>query len=327
MTKPSVLEIDNLQVSFRTSGGRVAALNGVSFAVGQNEVLAVLGESGSGKSVTAASVMGLIAQPPGSIDGGQIRFGGVNLLALDADDHRRMCGKRVSLIFQDALSALNPVYPVGWQIAEVFAIHGMADRASAVRHAVELMEAVGIPAAAERAGQYPHQFSGGMCQRIMIAMAIALKPELIIADEPTTALDVTIQAQIVELLKKTHAQSGASIMLITHDLGLVAEMADRVVVMYAGRVVEDSDVYRFFAEPLHPYAMGLLASQPRIDRGAGALQPIPGAPPNPLALPSGCAFRPRCPRATLRCAEQTPALRKLASGRAVACHFADEQAL
>jgi len=320
----SILDIRDLHVSFRTSGSPVTVLNGVTFQVARGEVLALLGESGSGKSVTAAATMGLIEQPPGSIDRGAILFDGVNLLGLSPADHRRLCGERLSLVFQDALAALNPVYPVGWQIAEVFRIHGRADRKTAALESIKLMEAVGIPAAAERAGHYPHQFSGGMCQRIMIAMAIALQPELIIADEPTTALDVTIQAQIVELLKALRARTGASLVLITHDLGLVAELADRVVVMYGGRVVEEAGVHDIFARPLHPYTQALLASQPRMDRSNAELRPIRGIPPNPAAPLTGCAFHPRCPRAEARCAQEAPADQMIAPGRRSACHFAAE---
>ncbi len=316
-----VIEIDDLRVSFSSVNGRIAALNGVSFHVEPGEVLAILGESGSGKSVTAAAIMGLIQQPPGRIESGTIRLDGVDVLALGASAHRQLCGDKVSLIFQDALAALNPVYPIGWQIAETFRIHGRLDRAAAAREAVRLLEQVGIPDAEKRARQYPHQFSGGMRQRVMIAMAVALGPDLVIADEPTTALDVTVQAQIVELMKSLLLARRSSLILITHDLGLVAEMASRVVVMYAGRIVEEASVERLFTAPAHPYTRGLFASQLRIDRRRGVLSPIRGMPPDPARLPSGCAFRPRCDVAIGSCAESIPGLRKVGGGR-VACHLA-----
>jgi oligopeptide transport system ATP-binding protein len=319
-----LLVVDDLHVSFRSAAGRVAALNGVGFAVQRGEVLAILGESGSGKSVTVATAMGLIERPPGSIDRGTVRFDGIDLLALPPDEHRRMCGSRLSLIFQDAIAALNPVFPVGWQIAEAFRIHGRADRATANREAVRLMAAVGIPDPEARARQYPHQFSGGMCQRVMIAMALALRPDLVIADEPTTALDVTVQAQILDLLRDLRASTGCALVVITHDLGVVAELADRVVVMYGGRVVEEGDVHTVFARPAHPYTRGLLASRPRLDREAGALAAIPGTPPNPAALPPGCVFHPRCDRAEAICRTTVPAPRVFGPRRHAACHFAED---
>ena len=320
---PALLEVEDLRVSFHSSTGRVNALNGVSFALGENEVLALLGESGSGKSVTAAAVMGLIEQPPGAIDGGAIRFEGRDMLKMPPAEQRKLCGEKIALIFQDALAALNPVFPIGWQIAEVFRIHGRLDGAAADKEAIRLLEMVGIPEAGERANDYPHQFSGGMRQRVMIALALALKPKVVIADEPTTALDVTVQAQILETLKTVRAEMRMSLILITHDLGVVAELADRVVVMYGGRVVEVADVYSLFAHPKHPYTQGLLNAQPRIDGAIGEMTPIPGSPPSPAALPSGCAFRPRCPLAAPICAEVVPPLRAVGEGRLSACHFAE----
>jgi oligopeptide transport system ATP-binding protein len=318
---PPLLAIEDLRVSFHSSIGRINALNGVSFELRRNEVLALLGESGSGKSVTAAAIMGLIEQPPGSIDGGRIVFEGRDLLEMAPGARRRLCGEQIALIFQDALAALNPVFPIGRQLAEMFIIHGRMSHADAQREAVRLLGAVGIPAAGQRAREYPHQFSGGMRQRVMIAMAMALNPRIVIADEPTTALDVTVQAQIVETLKALRAESDASFILITHDLGVVAEMADRVVVMYGGRVVEVADVYTLFADPQHPYTKGLLAAQPRLDSGEGELTPIPGSPPSPAALPSGCAFRPRCPLAQEICAAVVPPLVPTPVGSLSACHF------
>ena len=315
----SLLDVRDLAVSFETAAGRILALNGVSFSLERGEVLALLGESGSGTSVTASAIMDLVPMPPGNIDAGSITFDGMDLLGLPHAERRRLCGERIALIFQDALAALNPVYMIGWQLAEMFRIHGRAGDVHA--QVIDLLTAVGIPDPELRARQYPHQFSGGMRQRIMIAMAVALEPDIIIADEPTTALDVTIQAQIVDLLMAVKARSGAGMIFITHDLGVVAELADRVAVMYAGRIVETANVFELFATPQHPYSQGLLASQPRIDVSGEELIPIPGSAPNPAALPSGCAFRTRCPRARDICASAPPPLDTVAPGRAVACYF------
>jgi oligopeptide transport system ATP-binding protein len=317
----SLLEIRDLAVSFETASGRIQALSGVSFSLERGEVLALLGESGSGKSVTASAIMDLVPNPPGSIDGGAITFDGTDLLGLTPPQRRAICGDRIALIFQDALAALNPVYSVGWQIGEMFRIHHRTLAGDIEGAVVDLLKAVGIPDAARRAGQYPHEFSGGMRQRIMIAMAVALEPDIIIADEPTTALDVTIQAQIVDLLDTIRKRSGAGMIFITHDLGVVAELADRVAVMYAGRIVEQASVFELFADARHPYSIGLLASQPRIDVETAELVPIPGFAPNPAALPSGCAFRTRCPRAQQVCADMVPGLESAGPGRLVACHF------
>jgi oligopeptide transport system ATP-binding protein len=317
----SLLDIRDLAVSFDTAAGRVLALNGVSFSLERGEVLALLGESGSGKSVTASAIMDLVPNPPGAIDRGSITFDGTDLLALPSWQRRALCGQRIALIFQDALASLNPVYSVGWQIGEMFRIHHRKPANDIAGAVIDLLEAVGIPDAARRAGQYPHEFSGGMRQRIMIAMAVALEPDIIIADEPTTALDVTIQAQIVDLLDVVRKRSNAGMIFITHDLGVVAELADRVAVMYAGRIVETASVFELFADPLHPYSQGLLASQPRIDVETSELVPIAGSAPNPAALPSGCAFRTRCPRAQAVCAEIVPLLAGAGPGRQVACHF------
>ncbi|GLQ10545.1 ABC transporter ATP-binding protein [Devosia yakushimensis] len=317
----SLLDIQDLAVSFETASGRIQALSGVSFSLERGEVLALLGESGSGKSVTASAIMDLVPNPPGSVDGGSISFDGTDLLSLTAPRRRAICGERIALIFQDALAALNPVYTVGWQIGEMFRIHRKTAGGDIEAAVVDLLNAVGIPDAVRRARQYPHEFSGGMRQRIMIAMAVALEPDIIIADEPTTALDVTIQAQIVDLLDTIRKRSGAGMIFITHDLGVVAELADRVAVMYAGRIVEQASVFELFADPRHPYSIGLLASQPRVDVETADLVPIPGSAPNPAALPSGCAFRTRCPRAQQVCADIVPTLEGAGPGRLVACHF------
>ncbi|HWU19822.1 MAG TPA: ABC transporter ATP-binding protein [Devosia sp.] len=317
----SLLDIRDLAVSFDTASGRIQALSGVSFSLERGEVLALLGESGSGKSVTASAIMDLVPNPPGSVDSGSISFDGTELLSLTTPQRRAICGERIALIFQDALAALNPVYTVGWQIGEMFRIHHKTANGDIEAAVVDLLNAVGIPDAGRRARQYPHEFSGGMRQRIMIAMAVALEPDIIIADEPTTALDVTIQAQIVDLLDTIRKRSGAGMIFITHDLGVVAELADRVAVMYAGRIVEQASVFELFADPRHPYSIGLLASQPRVDVETAELVPIPGSAPNPAALPSGCAFRTRCPRAQQVCADTVPALEGSGPGRLVACHF------
>jgi oligopeptide transport system ATP-binding protein len=316
-----LLEINNLQVSFDTAAGRILALNGVSFSLERGEVLALLGESGSGKSVTAAAIMDLIPNPPGAVDQGSICFNGRNLLEMPQADRRDLCGSRIALIFQDALAALNPVYPIGWQIAEMFRIHGRTPKGGIERAVLDLLEAVGIPDPSKRLKQYPHEFSGGMRQRIMIAMAVALEPDIIIADEPTTALDVTIQAQIIDLLDAVRKRSNAGMIFITHDLGVVAELADRVAVMYAGRIVETASVFELFEDARHPYSVGLLASQPRMDTDGEELIPIPGSAPNPVNLPSGCAFRTRCPNAQPLCAEAVPALETVGLARQAACHF------
>ncbi|MGR9132052.1 ABC transporter ATP-binding protein [Rhizobium leguminosarum] len=317
----ALLEVKDLQVSFDTAAGRILALNGVSFSLERGEVLALLGESGSGKSVTASAIMDLVPNPPGEINQGSIRFDGVELLQLSRNERRDLCGDRIALIFQDALAALNPVYSVGWQIAEMFRIHGRTPEGGVEKAVFDLLTAIGIPDPESRARQYPHEFSGGMRQRIMIAMAVALEPDVIIADEPTTALDVTIQAQVVDLLETIRKRSDAGMIFITHDLGVVAELADRVAVMYAGRVVETASVFELFADARHPYSVGLLASQPRMDTDEDELVPIPGSAPNPVALPSGCAFRTRCPRAEGLCAEVVPSLEAVGPGRQAACHF------
>ncbi|MGP3967976.1 ABC transporter ATP-binding protein [Streptomyces sp. 6N223] len=320
-----MLEVRDLRVEFHTRDGVVGAVNGVSYAVDAGETLAVLGESGSGKSVSAQAVMGILDIPPGRVTGGEIRFAGRDLLTLGPEERRRIRGEQMAMIFQDALSALNPVLPVGYQLAEMFRVHRGATRKEARENAVELMERVRIPAARQRAGDYPHQFSGGMRQRIMIAMALALSPELIIADEPTTALDVTVQAQVMDLLAELQREYRMGLILITHDLGVVADVADRIAVMYAGRIVEHAPVHELYAAPAHPYTKGLLDSVPRLDRagrdGGGELPVIRGLPPSLLAIPPGCPFHPRCPLAQPVCRAERPPLYDVSEGRTSACHL------
>ncbi|KUH40095.1 MULTISPECIES: ABC transporter ATP-binding protein [Streptomyces] len=316
-----LLEVRDLHVEFRTREGVAKAVNGVSYAVDEGETLAVLGESGSGKSVTAQAVMGILDVPPGRITGGRILFQGRDLLTLREEERRKVRGARMAMVFQDALSALNPVLTVGDQLAEMFTVHRGASKKEARARAVELMDRVRIPAALERVGQYPHQFSGGMRQRVMIAMAMALEPALIIADEPTTALDVTVQAQVMELLAELRREMRMGLILITHDLGVVADVADRIAVMYAGRIVETAPVHDLYRAPAHPYTRGLLDSIPRLDQKGRELYAIRGLPPSLTAIPSGCPFHPRCPRARDVCRTDVPPLYEVSAERRSACHF------
>jgi oligopeptide transport system ATP-binding protein len=318
----AVLVVERLEVEFRTPHGWVRAVNGVDLALARGETLGILGESGSGKSVTAAAIMGLLRSPPGFVTAGRILFRGQDLLVAPAEVRRRVRGGGIAMVFQDAITSLNPRLTVGAQIGEMFRVHRGASRAEARRHAVQLMERVGIPSAAARLDDYPHQFSGGMCQRVMIAIALALEPEVLIADEPTTALDVTVQAQIMDLLRALQRESGMGLILITHDLGVIAETADRVAVMYAGRIVETGPMREVFRRPAHPYTVGLMRSIPRLDARGRRLLAIGGSPPVLSKLPPGCAFRPRCDHAEARCATERPGLAPLGDGRASACHFA-----
>jgi peptide/nickel transport system ATP-binding protein len=325
MTSP-LLSVRDLRTTFRTGAGIARAVDGVSFDVGRGETLGLVGESGCGKSVTGLSILRLV-QPPGRIEtGSRIDFEGRDLLALDEESMRRIRGNRVAMIFQEPMTALNPVFTVGEQIAEVVRVHEGASRRAAWARAVAMLETVGIPAPAQRAGEYPHQLSGGMRQRVMIAMALVLEPALVIADEPTTALDVTIQAQILELLADLQRRLGTSIVMITHDLGVIAETASRVVVMYAGEVVEESEVATLFAEAHHPYTEGLLRAMPRVGQTRERLATIPGTVPAPTAWPSGCRFRDRCPYAWERCAVEHPPLYRIGGGHTSRCHLADEPA-
>jgi oligopeptide transport system ATP-binding protein len=319
-----LLEVDQLQVEFRTRDGVAKAINGVSFEVHEGETLAILGESGSGKSVTAQAIMGILDSPPGFITGGEVRYCGQDILKLSEDERRRVRGPEISMVFQDALSALNPVFSVGWQIAEMFRKHRGMNKSDAQTQAIRLMQRVQIPGAAQRVKAYPHQFSGGMRQRIMIAMAIALDPAVLIADEPTTALDVTVQAQIMQLLKDLQEERKMGLILITHDLGVVADVADRIAVMYAGRIVEQADAFELYAQPAHPYTKGLLESIPRLDQKGETLSAIGGLPPNLMHIPPGCPFNPRCHYAHDICrADPPPPLREVARHRLAACHFSE----
>jgi len=299
----------------------VRAVNGVNYSVNSGETLAVLGESGSGKSVTAQAIMGILDMPPASIPKGEIRFYGQDMLAMSAEERRKLRGARIAMIFQDALSSLNPVLSVGYQLGEMFRVHQGMSRKAAKAKAIELMDRVKIPAAAARVNDYPHQFSGGMRQRIMIAMALALEPALIIADEPTTALDVTVQAQVMDLLADLQREYNMGLILITHDLGVVADVADRIAVMYAGRIVESAPVHDIYKAPAHPYTRGLLESIPRLDQKGQELYAIKGLPPNLMNIPPGCAFNPRCPMAQDVCRTDVPPLYEVDEDRGSACHF------
>ncbi|MEU7318751.1 ABC transporter ATP-binding protein [Streptomyces sp. NPDC007083] len=317
----TLLEVRDLHVDFQTRDGVVKAVNGVNYSVGAGETLAVLGESGSGKSVTAQAVMGILDMPPGRIPQGEILFHGEDMLTMSKEERRKIRGARIAMIFQDALSSLNPVLTVGYQLAEMFRVHQGLGRKEAKARSIELMERVKIPAAKARVNDYPHQFSGGMRQRIMIAMALALEPDLIIADEPTTALDVTVQAQVMELLADLQREYNMGLILITHDLGVVADVADKIAVMYAGRIVETAPVKELYRAPAHPYTKGLLDSIPRLDRKGQELYAIQGLPPNMAKVPDGCAFHPRCPAARDICRTELPPLAEVDDARGSACHF------
>ncbi|MEW1865095.1 ABC transporter ATP-binding protein [Streptomyces sp. NBC_00669] len=316
-----LLEVRDLHVEFHTRDGVARAVNGVDYSVNAGETLAVLGESGSGKSVTAQTVMGILDMPPGRITHGEILFQGQDMLKMSAEQRRRIRGRKIAMIFQDALSSLNPVLSVGYQLGEMFRVHQGMSRKQARAKAIELMDRVRIPAAKDRIGDYPHQFSGGMRQRIMIAMALALEPDLIIADEPTTALDVTVQAQVMDLLAELQREYNMGLILITHDLGVVADVADKIAVMYAGRIVESSPVHDIYGAPAHPYTKGLLQSIPRLDQKGQELYAIKGLPPNLTRIPGGCAFHPRCPIAQDVCRTEVPTLHTVGAERGSACHF------
>ncbi|HVO31291.1 MAG TPA: ABC transporter ATP-binding protein [bacterium] len=316
----ALLEVRDLKTQFSTDDGVVRAVDGVSFDLDEGKTLGIVGESGSGKSVTSLSVLRLLGNA-GRIAGGSIRFGGTELTTLPEREMREIRGNRISMIFQDPMTSLNPFLTVEQQLSEVLTVHRGVSRAVARKKSIEGLERVGIPDAAARVDQYPHQFSGGMRQRVMIAMALACEPRLLIADEPTTALDVTIQAQILDLIRTLQKESGTAVILITHDLGVVAGMAEEVLVMYAGRIVERAAATELFAKPSHPYTRGLLASLPRLDRAPGtALTAIPGLPPDLSNLPSGCSFAPRCSLATEKCRARYPDVVKIgAPAHTAAC--------
>ncbi|MBR8643594.1 ABC transporter ATP-binding protein [Streptomyces tuirus] len=323
-----LLEVRDLHVEFHTRDGVAKAVNGVNYSVEAGETLAVLGESGSGKSVTAQAIMGILDMPPGRIPKGEILFRGQDMLRMSNEERRKIRGSKIAMIFQDALSSLNPVLSVGYQLGEMFRVHQGMSKKDAKAKAIELMERVKIPAAKDRVGDYPHQFSGGMRQRIMIAMALALEPDLIIADEPTTALDVTVQAQVMDLLAELQREYNMGLILITHDLGVVADVADKIAVMYAGRIIERAPVHELYKRPAHPYTKGLLDSIPRLDQKGQDLYAIKGLPPNLTRIPSGCAFNPRCPQAQDICRTEIPPLHPVTerdggelAGRGSACHF------
>ena len=320
MTELPLLSVEGLGVEFRTRSGVARVLDEVSFTLARGETLAVVGESGCGKSVTALAIMRLIPQPPGRIASGRLMFDGRDLLALPEPEMRQVRGNRIAMIFQEPMTSLNPAFTVGDQIAESLQLHQGLNRKQALERAAEMLDAVHIAAPRRRVHEYPHQFSGGMRQRAMIAMALACEPQLIIADEPTTALDVTVQAQILDLLKDMAARTGSALILITHDLGVVARYADRVVVMYAGRVVESAPAEELYARPRHPYTRGLMASVPRLHSDTGErLIPIEGQPPDLSRMPVGCAFAPRCRQATDICRNEPPPLRDCGPQHRVAC--------
>ncbi len=317
-----LLDIQGLKTHFKTDDGMVRAVDGVDLAIDRGETLGVVGESGCGKTVTAMTVLKLIQMPPGQIVAGRILWQGRDLVPLSADDMRQIRAKEIAIIFQEPMTSLNPVYSVGEQIAETLRLHEGLSRRDAMDRAVEMLRLVHIPTPERRVRDYPHQFSGGMRQRVMIAMALSCNPKLLIADEPTTALDVTIQAQILDLLTEMKSRLGMAIMLITHAMGVVAETTQRVVVMYAGRVVEEATVERLFANPLHPYTQGLIRSIPRIDKDAGKrtrLEAISGVVPGLINPPPGCRFAPRCRFATPACTAAVPELRTVETGHKVAC--------
>lgn len=319
-----VLEVVNLTVEFRTPGGTVRAVDRLSYSLAEGQRMVILGESGSGKTVSAEAVMGILPEPPARVTADAINFRGENLLDMSASRRRKLRGSSIAMVFQDALTALNPAFTVGDQIAELYQVHRGMSRAAAMRQATEMLDRVRIPSAKSRTRDYPHQFSGGMRQRVMIAMALALDPAVLIADEPTTALDVTVQAQILELLREVTSESRTALMLITHDLGVAAEIADRIAVMYSGRLAERGSPSEIFHQPLHPYTMGLLASVPRIDDKKDRLLAIGGTPPNLAHVPSGCAFHPRCEHAIDRCRSDQPAFVLFEGEHGSACHLSRE---
>jgi oligopeptide/dipeptide ABC transporter ATP-binding protein len=315
----ALLEVRGLRTHFAGEEGEFRAVDGVSFALERGRTLGIVGESGCGKSVTSLSIMGLVPQPPGRIAGGEVVFDGIDLLRLDHAQMSELRGNKLSMIFQEPMTSLNPVFTVGDQIIEGIRRHRDIGPAEAREHAIEMLRRVRIPSPERRIDDYPHKLSGGMRQRVMIAMALACNPQLLIADEPTTALDVTIQAQILDLMRNLRDELGTAIMLITHDLGVIAELAHDVIVMYAGRVVEQVDVTRLFADPQHPYTVGLLGSIPKLHQQQDRLAAIEGIVPNPMSMPQGCRFNPRCPFAVDKCRAEDPPLMEVKPGHLAAC--------
>jgi oligopeptide transport system ATP-binding protein len=316
----NLLEVKDLRTQFHTVDGIVRAVNGVSFSVNAGETLGIVGESGCGKTVTALSIVGLVPEPPGEIVSGQVLFQGRDLLSVGSQEMCEIRGAKIGVVFQDPMTSLNPVLTVGEQIAESVELHMGLEPRDVRKRTIELLQIVGIPEAEDRVDDHPHQFSGGMRQRVMIAMALSCDPYLLVADEPTTALDVTIQAQILDLVKRLKRERGLSILWITHDLGIIAGLADRVMVMYAGYVVESAQVKDLYRDPRHPYTLGLLASIPRLDDDfRKPLTPISGAPPDQVNLPQGCPFHPRCYYAMYRCSQTMPEPRKVQNGHVVTC--------
>jgi oligopeptide transport system ATP-binding protein len=316
----TLLEVKNLTTRFYTQNGVVQAVNGISFNIQKSEIIGVVGESGCGKSVSMRSIMRIIPEPPGKIEAGEVLFEGRDLLKVNEEQIRRIRGQEIAMVFQDPMTSLNPVLTVGLQLTETIIEHLNLSKTQALDKAQELLELVGIPNAKQRLDEYAHQFSGGMRQRAMIAMALACNPKLLIADEPTTSLDVTIQAQIIDLVKNLQEELGMAVIWITHDLGVVARLAQRVLVMYAGYIIEDATVEGLYENPSHPYTLGLLGSLPRLDDAPGTkLTSIPGQPPNQLALPSGCPFVERCLYKTDRCLQENPVLEVISDQHRVAC--------
>ena len=315
----ALLEVRNLRTCFDAERGLLRAVDGISFSIGRGRTVGLVGESGCGKSVTSLSIMGLVPMPPGRIDGGEILFEGRDVLKLGPEERRALRGSAMAMIFQEPMTSLNPVHTIGRQIVEAIRAHAPVTQQAARVRAIEMLELVRMPSPATRIDDYPHNLSGGMRQRVMIAMALAGEPRLLIADEPTTALDVTIQAQILELLRELRERLGMATLIITHDLGVVAELADEVLVMYAGKIVESASVRELFDDPQHPYTIGLLGSIPRLDAEQARLATIEGMVPSPLNQPPGCRFAPRCPFAEGRCLAQAPPLGDVAPGHQVAC--------
>src|SRR5690554_1669246 len=324
MAKEKLLEIRNLRTYFYTENGVSKAVDGVDIDIYPGETLGIVGESGCGKSVTSLSIMRLVQDPPGKIVGGEILFKGRDLTKLSQDEMRHIRGNEISMIFQEPMTSLNPVFTIGEQISEAIMLHKKVDKKQALEESIEMLAKVGIPLPEQRVKEYPHQLSGGMRQRVMIAMALSCNPDLLIADEPTTALDVTIQAQILELMQDLKKKYKMSIMMITHDLGVVAEVCDRVAVMYAGKVVEYTDVKTLFKNPRHPYTWGLLNSIPRLDKEVDRLPAIPGMVPDSKNFPVGCRYNNRCPFATEKCFKEEPELMEVAEGHRAMCWYADK---